>query len=205
MEKQQINLYKSLPRISRNWFGETIVLQIAAGVMALFVLLTLVQMVMLEVAKYRAKAMQKTYIETNARFMKEQKAGGGVDLIQLQQELASKKQLLSLLNIKSADDACPLVSDYFKSLSSTQVPGIWLTRMRIEPVTRNMTFEGITYDPLLIMNLIKQMSATPCFTDIKFHTINIEKSSDEKSKTMVFALTSATTPAVKAVGGKPRG
>ncbi|MDX2165300.1 MAG: hypothetical protein SFW07_07805 [Gammaproteobacteria bacterium] len=202
MEKQQINLYKSLPRVSRNWFGEAVVLQIAAGFMALFVLITLVQMVMLEVSKYRAKAMQKVYIETNARFMKEQKAGGGVDLVQLQQELASKKQLLGLLNIKSPDDACPLVSDYFKSLSSTQVPGIWLTRLRIEPVSRNMTFEGSTYDPLLIMSLIKQMGATPCFSGVKFHTINIEKNTDEKSKTMTFALTSVTAPLAKAVGGK---
>jgi hypothetical protein len=204
MEKQQINLYKSLPRISRNWFGETIVLQIAAGFMVLFALLTLLQIVMLEFSKHRAKVMQKTYIETNARFMKEQKIGGGVDLIQLQQELAAKKQLLSLLNIKSPDDACPLVSDYFKSLSSTQVPGIWLTRLRIEPVTRNMTFEGLTYDPLLIMSFVKQMGGTPCFAGIKFHTINIEKV-DEKNKTMVFALTSVTAPVVKTVGGKPRG
>lgn len=202
MEKQQINLYKSIPRISRNWFNEMVVLQVAAGFLALLVLITVVQMMMLQYSQHSVSKLQKNYIDLNAHFVKEKNTQGAVDLLQLQQELASKKQLLSLLHIKSEDGgACPLLSDYFKSLSQVQVPGIWLTHIRIEPGTQNMTFEGETYDPVLIVNFIKQMGMTPCFTGMKFHTITIEKNANPENKAMFFSIASVSTPS-KLVGGK---
>ena len=203
MKKQQVNLYKSLPHISRNWFGEMVVLQIASVFIALLFLVTFVQIVMLQWDKYHVNSLQKKYIENNTRFSKEQQGQSGVDLLQLQQELASQKQLFNLLHIKTQAEGCPLLSNYFQSFSGAQTAGLWLTRFRIEPDTRNMTLEGETYEPLLIVNWIKQLGKTPCFTGAKFHTINIEKDAAAASKLMTFNITSNSTPAAaKPVGEK---
>jgi hypothetical protein len=198
--KQQINLYKSLPRISRNWFGEMIVLQISAGFLALLFLVSLFQMITLQWAKYDVSSLQKKFIESNARFTKEQKSQGGFDLVQLQQELASKTQLLNLLHIKAqSEGGCPLLSDYFQSFSAGQLSGLWLTRFYIEPDTKNMTFSGGTYDPLLIVNWVKSLGKTPCFTGTQFQTIDIQNSGETDKSVMVFSISSTHAPAA---GGK---
>ncbi len=202
MKKQDINLYKSLPHISRNWFSELMIFQLAGAFLALLVVITVFQVVMLGLDKHQASALQKKYTEMNMHFTKDQKDHNGLDLIKLQQELASKKQLLDLLHIKSEEGSvCSHMSDYFKSLSALHMSGIWLTRIRIEPATRNMIFEGETHDPILIMELVKKMGKTDCFSGIKFRTINIENSANGNAKTMVFAITSVTA-SPKTSGGK---
>lgn len=201
--KQQVNLYKTLPHVSRNWFGELLVLQIASGFVALMFLVTLVQLIMLQWGKHNIGLLEKKYIESNTRFSREQKSQTTIDLVQLQQELASKTQLLGVLHIKThAEGSCPLLSDYFQSFSAAQTSGIWLTKFVIEPDTRNMTLNGVSYEPLLIVRWVKQLGATPCFAGVTFHTIDIQNSLSETNKSlMMFGITSMTTP-IKPVGKK---
>lgn len=198
--KQQINLYKSLPRISKNWVGEMFVLQIAAGFLALLFLVTIIQVIALQWEKHNISSLQKKYLVANASFAQEH-SQGGVDLVKLQAELASQKQLLDMLHVQAqTEQSCSFLSDYFQSFSLAQTPGLWVSKFTIEPDTRNMTFDGLTYDPVLIVNWIKALGKTPCFAGTKFQTIEIQRSSDETNKNLM----SFSVGSIKALpmGGK---
>lgn len=157
---------------------------------------------MLTWGRFSIGLLQKKFIETNARFAIEQKAEGGIDLVQLQQELAAKTQLLKLLHVKTvAEGGCPLLSDYFQSFSNAQTPGLWLTRFVIAPDTGDVTLEGATYDPLIIIQWVRELARTPCFTGVQYQTMEVQKSSDETNKNlMIFNM--GTSHVQSATGAK---
>jgi hypothetical protein len=202
--KQQINLYKSLSRPAHNWVGYELIIRLAVGYLVLLLLVTCFQIITLFWSGHKAKILQTQYIDTSARFEKQKMAQGGiVDLVQLQQELAAKSALLSLLHVSTeGTETCPQISYYFKSFSLANTSDLWLTRFQIQPDTRYVVLEGATLDPLLVVNWIKELGKTPCFSGVNFSTIDILKGdSDPKSKIITFSLAS-NKPTPKLVGAK---
>ncbi|HEV2614613.1 MAG TPA: hypothetical protein VGV92_07890 [Gammaproteobacteria bacterium] len=204
--KQQINLFRSLPRARQNWFGHVIALQVGVGFVVLLILVSFLQAFVLGWNKHNLAVLQKSFIEGTDHLQKEQAALGGVDLLALQQELATKTQMVKLLHIRTQEGqgTCSMLSDYLDSFSSAQLSGLWLTKFRIEPDSRNMNLAGLTYDPLFIVNWVKKLGTTPCFSGVQFLTIDVQQSTDATNKNlniMQFNLSSVHAN-VKPVGVK---
>jgi len=191
--KQQINLFRSLPRSKQTWFGHMMALQIGAGFIVLLALVTAIQVLILVWGKYNLVVLEATFIDGSVHLQKEQAALGGVNLYSLQQELATKTKMLKMLHIRSQEGqgACSMLPDYLQSLSAAQLDGLWLTKFHIEPDTRDMTLAGLTYQPILIVDWVKQLGTTPCFSEMQFHTIDVDQANDATNKDlMTFNITS---------------
>lgn len=194
--KQQVNLLKSLSRPTRNWFKDDVVLAIGGIFLVFLMLTTLVQWTSGLWAKHKFNILQKEYVDINARFVKEQR--GLFELTQIQQELADKTKLLELLHVSiSRSPTCPDVTNYFQSLSQARVAGLWLTNFQLQVDTRYMTLTGNTQDPILIVNWLKALGKTPCFGDMKFYSIDVQKNQDAANKNSMSFTVMSDNPKVR--------
>ena len=197
--KQHVNLYKNLSRPTLQHFSEKVIFRIAAGFTVLLMITTFLQGLNWVYQQHVVDSLQKQYNIDSASLIKKSQSGNNT--VSLQHELLLKQQTLKAFHVPIISGQCEGPSYYFDSLVNAKVEGLWLTRFHIDAGSGAFVFNGMTYEPTLILQWLKALGQTTCFSGVKFKSIQMTKSHDvpeaEASSFMVSAQ--------PLVGGLPNG
>jgi hypothetical protein len=171
---QQVNLFNTLARPSKYYLTEQLILQIFLGFILFLVLLTCVQIFLLQKEKYKLKILQATYLSRQAAFENLSRLSGEVE--KTSTEIQKKTMLLQTLQERKVTSGkCALLSNYFTALSEMPVSGLWFNQININLVEDKIALSGSTYTPTLLIQLVENLNKTACFADRDFGPLKLDK------------------------------
>lgn len=180
---QQINLYEHLTKTAKSKFRLDIIL-IVYVLYFVFLLFNLIYDYTKK-NEYEKKVAELTIeLDKEKAYLsqiKEQYPSIDLDNLEgsmqrLQQELASKGEVINLLSNK------PKFSDYFTMLSQTIVPGVWLTEFKILQDGKSITLKGITKKPALAHQYLQQLRKQNMLRNMNLELKEVSQVADEKTK-----------------------
>ena len=182
---QQINMYQPVFRRQRKIFSAATLLKITA--------VTLVLLLALYVqARWKLHGLQRTsdnltlnYRQLDARLGKLEASGKttvgtppGEDIVTLQEQVSKRRVLLERIDRLSVDTAAGF-GDIFEALARQDVPGLWLTGVRLDQ-GGNIEIRGATLDPGLVPRYLQLMAQQTRLAVLNNGTVNLTRHTPDR-------------------------
>jgi hypothetical protein len=192
---QQINLFKTLPKLPRYYLTEQLLFQIIGGLVLLLVIISFLQGIFLERTKREFTALQESYRYRQSVFTRESALTGRLNVENINREIHDKTLLLQKLQDRKVTfGQCSLLSHYFTSLGEMPVSGLWFNQINIDLSKDEIALAGMMYEPVLLFQLIQNLDKTSCFSHREFGPISLTQPAVKTSEAnlLAFTMTSKT-------------
>lgn len=179
---QQINLYDPALERKRDWLAlgnvvaGGVLLAVAVGALG-----------MAERSSLPALTAQSTTAETQLKAMRDQVTALGQRAAtrkpdpRLQQEVTSKRQLLSmrgevLATLRSSvGPGASSYAEYLRGFARQTVNGLWMTGFTVKTAGNSMAIRGNTTDPALIPEYIRRLNKEAAFQGQTFAALKLDR------------------------------
>jgi hypothetical protein len=190
--QQQINLFNTLPKVSKYYLSENLLLQILGSFLLILLMITFFQIIWLVKEKHDFSAAQKSFLTTQQELTRITGLTGQLDVVNVQKEIENKEKLLEMLQArKITTGKCSFLSSYFTALGEMTVPGLWFNQIGIDLNKDEVNLYGVTYAPTLMVQLVNNLNDTDCFADRQFGPMKIvSQESKEKNSLLKFVINS---------------
>lgn len=179
---QQINLFLQLPRPKVETGKYTVKNMLIATAVVVVVVLGYALYINIkastltnDVVRLKAdkEAAQKKYDETSAQYPAEAKAALVNQAKDIEQQIAVKKALLTLLQNSSLGTNG--FAEKLQALSDDVQPGMWLTHIEFNLTKQYIGLAGIGIDTNAVLAFVDKLGKNPAFANEKFATFKIDK------------------------------
>lgn len=184
---QQINLFTTLSSSTERRITDRLLFWILGGIVAFLLIITVFQVIWEQKTHYSLVAAKKTYQKMQETFIAVSGKVDNLDIEKISLDIEQKKILLQTLqDRKVTSGKCSYLSNYFASLGASPVPGLWFTQINVDLNKDEVVLSGKTYSALLLVQLVKNLNNTLCFSDREFSPTQIGKTdpkADPKTET----------------------
>lgn len=199
--KQQINFYSFLPKPSPYHISDRLIFRALTGLIAFLLLITVIQAIKLSGEKNALVKLQKEFSLAQKDISATNRMFEANSAEALEKELREKQKLLETLQARKVTSGrCALLSNYFTALAEGPVPGLWLTGISVNLNTDRIVLTGNAYAPGLLIELVKTLNNTACFSERQFGPVEMSKQAPgtlenpEKKEVLSFVVSSGDLP-----------